>query len=264
MLMASRSIILCADDFGQTMNISKAIIQLCQQGRINAVSCMVNGEAFISHILDLKATGVLLGLHLNLTHGKALVSGEAHLSLSALLQAVYLSKCLKPADLYGEINAQIKAFKQVTGQYPQFIDGHQHVHQLPVIREALLQAIDTCGFKPWFRTTYTQLKQLRSLKGLALYLLGGKAFAKKIKQANFETCSGFAGAYPLNRSGKYPARFRSFLKQIPDGGLIMCHPGFDGQDAQDPIANIRVEEYQYLSSPAFLVDLVRENINLLI
>ncbi|NDH08907.1 MAG: ChbG/HpnK family deacetylase [Gammaproteobacteria bacterium] len=260
--MVSKSIILCADDFGQNASISKAIIHLCQQGRLNAVSCMVNGEAFISHILDLKATNVPLGLHLNLTHGKALVSGEAHFPLSALLQAVYISKRLKSADFYGEIHAQIKAFKQVTGQYPKFIDGHQHVHQLPMIRDALIQAVDACGFKPWFRTTYAQINQVQSLKGLALYFLGGKAFAKKIKQSHFETCAGFAGEYPLHRPGKYPARFQSFLKQIPDGGLIMCHPGCDGQDEKDRIAIIRAEEYQYFSSPEFLADLSRANVNL--
>ena len=257
-----KSIILCADDFGQNTAISEGIIDLCQQGRLNAVSCMVNGEAFISHIEDLKATGIPLGLHLNLTHGKALVSGEYHFPLRVLLQAVYCSKKLNAADFYAEINAQIKAFKQMTGQYPKFIDGHQHVHQLPMIRDALIQAVSACEFKPWFRITYSHIKQIKSLKAFALYILGGKAFAKKMTQLNMETCNGFAGEYPLNQGGKYRERLQSFLKQIPDGGLIMCHPGLAGEDKQDKIAGIRLEEYQYFSSPEFLADLAEASINL--
>jgi chitin disaccharide deacetylase len=261
--MGLKSIILCADDFGQNTSISEGIIKLCQLGRLNAVSCMVNGDAFIRHIEALKETGVELGLHLNLTHGKALVSAENHFPLNTLLQAVYISRSLSPNDFYAEINAQIKAFKQITGQYPKFIDGHQHVHQLPIIRDALIQVVDALGFKPWFRTTCSKLGQVKSLKALALYLLGGKNFAKKITQAKFETCRGFAGEYPLNQGGRYRARFQAFLKQIPDGGLIMCHPGLQSVDVNDRIANIRVEEYQYLSSPEFLSDLSTYDVQLL-
>lgn len=262
--MGLKSIILCADDFGQNAPISEGIIHLSQQGRLNAVSCMVNGQAFISHIQDLKATKVQLGLHLNLTHGKALISGENHYPLSALLQAVYVSKSLKPNDFCAEINAQIKAFKQITGDYPKFIDGHQHVHQLPIIRDALIQVVDALGFKPWFRTTYSAIKQVKSLKAFVLYCLGGKAFAKKNAQLNYNTCCGFSGEYPLKQGGSYRVRFQKFLSNTPDGGLIMCHPGLVSHDKQDKIANIRVEEYQYLSSLEFQQDLASAGVTLAI
>jgi predicted glycoside hydrolase/deacetylase ChbG (UPF0249 family) len=257
--MTEKNIILCADDFGQNASISEGIIDLCHKGRINAVSCMVNGEAFLSHIEALKTTGVSLGLHLNLTHGKALISGEPHLSLGALLQTIYLSRVFSQDDVYAEVHAQIKAFKQVVGFYPQFIDGHQHVHQLPIVRDALMQAVSSCGFHPWFRTTYSDITKVKSFKALLLYLLGGKKFAKVIRQSGFATCQGFTGEYPLHQGGKYRSRFKKFLIQIPDGGLIMCHPGLISQDPQDPIASIRFEEYDYLSSPEFISDLKDAN-----
>ena len=41
-----KALILCADDFGLTDGISEAILDLAASGRVSAVSCMVEGEAF--------------------------------------------------------------------------------------------------------------------------------------------------------------------------------------------------------------------------
>ena len=45
------------------------------------------------------------------------------------------------ALLRTEIAAQLDTFTQALGRAPAYIDGHQHVHQLPVVRTLLLEEI---------------------------------------------------------------------------------------------------------------------------
>jgi chitin disaccharide deacetylase len=48
---------------------------------------------------------------------------------------------LRREKLEGEISSQLQAFITAFGRLPDFIDGHQHVHLFPQIREALLSVV---------------------------------------------------------------------------------------------------------------------------
>ncbi len=55
-----------------------------------------------------------------------------------------------------------------------------------------------------------------------------------------------------------------FLNGLPDGGLVMCHPGYvdDTLIALDPLTDQRKTEYDYLASDAFAVRLAAEKVTL--
>ncbi|WP_240489526.1 ChbG/HpnK family deacetylase [Legionella parisiensis] len=56
-MINSKTIILCADDFGLDPGVSAGILKLVRMGRLSAVSCMVNMPSFIPYakeLLDLK------------------------------------------------------------------------------------------------------------------------------------------------------------------------------------------------------------------
>ncbi|KAB2641711.1 MAG: ChbG/HpnK family deacetylase [Verrucomicrobia bacterium] len=89
---------LCADDFGQSVAISKGILQLVAAGRLQAVSCLTESPAWPAMAQQLKALGThhQTGLHFNLTHGFAaapLVCGEAQVPAQAVGTGTTLAKC---------------------------------------------------------------------------------------------------------------------------------------------------------------------------
>src|SRR5262245_53147751 len=95
-----RRIVLCADDYGQAPAISQGILELIQDQRISATSCLVNGPDWHEQaqaLLTFKAT-VDIGIHLNLTEGQALSAeyiasyGKSFRPLSRLLARCFLRK----------------------------------------------------------------------------------------------------------------------------------------------------------------------------
>ena len=57
--------------------------------------------------------------------------------------------------------------------------------------------------------------------------------------------------------------FPRFLNGLPDGGLIMCHPGFvdAALKSLDPLTDLREREFAYFDSDAFPRDLARHQSN---
>ena len=54
-------------------------------------------------------------------------------------------------------------------------------------------------------------------------------------------------------SDLFAKKFPSFLDDLPDGGLVMCHPGHvdDELIRLDPLTDLREREYAYLAGEAF-------------
>ena len=56
--------------------------------------------------------------------------------------------------LRAEIEAQLDRFEDGVGHGPAHVDGHQHVHQLPGVREVLLSVLaGRYDVLPWVRST---------------------------------------------------------------------------------------------------------------
>ena len=266
----SKKIILCADDFGQNQGISEGILNLASQGRISAISCMVNATAWQQQCASLrKYDEIGVGLHLNFTHGEPLSVewqrevGDFFPSLSALIFKTIPSKVI-----CAEIEAQIGQFKQDISVWPEFIDGHQHVHQLPLMSECLMQVVQSLDFKPWYRTTYGIQQVLHhpfsSIKQWVLCALGGARWAHRLKVMNHACNQDFSGDYRFSGMPNYQHLMQSFLSRIQTNGLIMCHPGVeDAEDVEDPISSYRTQEYDYLMSDEFVQDLERYQIQLI-
>src|SRR4051812_19499937 len=68
--MKSTAIILCADDFGLSAGVNRAIVDLVEQGKLTAVSCMGLGPAWPDGAKALKGhkEKVDVGLHLTFTY----------------------------------------------------------------------------------------------------------------------------------------------------------------------------------------------------
>ena len=210
----TKKIILCADDYSQNIDICEGILGLLDKNRLNAVSCLVNSENWHeTHkpLLSLK-NKVSIGLQLNFTLGKPLSAqwknhyGEIFPGLLPLLRRSYTAGYIK--DIIAcEINAQVNAFIQAIGRCPDFIDGHQHVHQLPRICEILIELHTSKGWTGFIRNTHNGISDYLTLtafpKRQLIALLGGNTFKNRLINKKIPTNSSFAGIYDFKKASNY-------------------------------------------------------------
>jgi|SRR3989339_1554496 len=243
-----KSFILCADDFAYNQAISASILELIKQQRISATSCMANMPNWPAAAKQLKEFDgqIDIGLHFNVTEGPALTT-IAFKPLKKLLIHSFF-RTLNQKCIYNELCAQIDEFVKHFGRLPDYIDGHQHVHQFPIIRSALIQAYQ-CYFpekKAYIRVSSNGFSW--SLKSLIINLSGALSLKRQLTQLDIPHNQSFAGIYNLDPQQNYANLFSSFIKEISDHGLIMCHPA---NRSSDEIAAARQQEFDFFSGEEF-------------
>jgi predicted glycoside hydrolase/deacetylase ChbG (UPF0249 family) len=256
---------LCADDYAITPAVSRGILELLAAGRLTAVSVMVTEPGWPQAAGELRrcAASADIGLHFNLTLGSPLgamrglaPSGQFPL-LGRLVRAALLGQVSR-AEIAGEVARQIDTFVQHFGRLPDFVDGHQHVHALPVIRAALLRTLVEQGLagRLWLRNPDDRLQAIlaRPVKRKALAVAAlTTGFAARAGAAGFALNQGFAGFSNFDPGADYAALFDTFLRAPGPRHLVMCHPGYaDDRLAElDPATKSREAELAFLRSPAF-------------
>jgi chitin disaccharide deacetylase len=253
-----KTIVLCADDYGQNQFISQAIIALLEQGSLSAVSCLTTAAEWqnAAKLLAPFKNKVDIGLHFNLTEGP-LASGMKAMPLSSLILRAYW-RLLDAAKIERELNAQLDAFISAMGQLPDFLDGHQHIHQLPVIRDVVFKVYEQRLRQKgsYLRCVYDEqlFIQQPSIKKLTIQLLGAGRFKRQLIKRNIPHNRGFSGIYSFKDAARYAHLFPLFLRNSSDKGLIMCHPGYLTDRGGDSIVAARSHEFHYLVSEQFKHD----------
>src|SRR3954462_14582320 len=158
-----RRIWLCADDYGISPGVNRAIRDLIERGRLNATSVMVVGSSLgRDEVAALQAAAAnsprcAIGLHATLTapfhpltmHFRPL-DGGLFLPFPKLLRAG-LSRRLDPEIIRAELMIQLATFRDLFGRAPDFVDGHQHAQLYPQIRDAFLSAVKDAAPAAWVR-----------------------------------------------------------------------------------------------------------------
>lgn len=257
-----KHITLCADDYSQNPAISQGILKLLQEKRLSATTCMTNSPYWAVHGTWLKPFlgQADIGLHLNFTEGKpltralSLAQNGQFIPLAQLMIRASLRK-LNSQAIIDELKAQLDAFVAIMGQLPDFVDGHQHIHHLPVIRDGLLKVYqDRLQAKAAYLRSVAYPNPFPSFKKIALQLTGARCFKQQLVKQKIPHNTSFSGVYSFKNNIDYRRLFLGFLKEIGDGGLVMCHPGLPDENTQDPIRSNRAIEFQYLASDDFITD----------
>lgn len=236
-----KKIHLCADDYGMSVPINKGIIQLLNLGRLSAVSCATNYSHWKHSAKKLLPfiEQINIGLHFNLDT-----------TIINLIIKSY-TKQLKPQAILQELRMQYNEFIKYIGHAPAYIDGHQHIHSLPTIRECIIKFCSTHA--PQIPMRMTQNKQ-KTLKGLIINSLGAHALYKASKKENLILNKDLVGIYNFNQSDKYSFFFDKFLSLCSNNSLIMCHPAtVDTHDA------FRYNELKFFCGDNFITLLKKHN-----
>jgi len=262
--MSARHVIICADDYGISPAVSAAIRDLVARHRINATSAMVASPHF-SHAEAAKlreAAGkhAAVGLHLTMTGPFAPLSDGfqplhqgAFVSLATLLRRAHL-RALRPELLAVEIRRQFEAFAAAFGRPPDFVDGHHHVHLFPQIRDAVLRITKEAAPRAWVRQCGQRSARKRFTDHKALLLDGlSRRFRQLAAAQGLSTNPAFAGTYAFRSEVPYARLFAGFLDRMPDGGVIMCHPGKVDAALRrlDHVTDVREREYAFFGGDDF-------------
>ena len=259
-------IVICADDYGLSAGIGQAIRDLIPRGRLTATSCMTTSDSWPSEAEYLRplADHCDVGLHLTLTDQRAAapmpgLAPEGRLpSLGALMVAA-AARRLDRGEIEAEIERQIARFETAMGVLPAFVDGHQHVHQLPVVRDALLAVYERLLRRhgAWLRYCVEPIhgiltRRVAPLRAGTVALLG-RRFARDARSAGIRGNTGFRGVRSFAAREDFPSLMGRFLSQPKNGMVIMCHPGIpdDTLSRLDRVVEPRMAEYAYLRSSAF-------------
>lgn len=253
---ALRRIVICADDFGMNRAVDEGILHLARAARLGAVSCMALGPSFSEQtaaLRDADANGsVDVGLHFDLTEG---VGGqEPAVGLGALIARAYLGR-LAPAWVDGRLERQLDAFERIYGAAPAYLDGHQHVHQLPGVLPRVIEILQRrYGPRmPWLRCTLPRRQSgvgpANAFKAQVIGALGGRALQRVVRAHGWRSNRRFLGVYGLDGGAAHYARLlRCWFEAARDGDLMMCHPARPAAAGEgDALARQRAAEFEVLS-----------------
>ncbi|MBR0937621.1 ChbG/HpnK family deacetylase [Bradyrhizobium jicamae] len=273
-----RRIWLCADDYGLSDGVNRAILELIELGRLNATSVMMVTPAIGRDAAAGLQAAVAnsprcaIGLHVTLTapfrpltlHFRPL-DGDMFLPFAKLLRRG-LSRRLDAELVHAEVLAQLEAFGELFGRAPDFVDGHQHVQLFPQVRDGVLRAVKERAPEAWVRQGGRNAplsRRLAAPKALVLDMLSAQ-FRRKAAKLGLRFNPAFAGAYDFTRENDFAALMRGFLDGLPADGLVMCHPGFVDETLRslDPLTTQRETEHAYLASDDFAALLALNKVTL--
>jgi predicted glycoside hydrolase/deacetylase ChbG (UPF0249 family) len=261
--LTPRSLAVCADDFGMHQDVDGAILDLVAQRRVTTVSCMVGGASWRQQGPRLAARpreALETGLHFDLTLSPL---GPVRAQPLPLLIGKAFARALSLSALREQVERQLDAFEQVMQRAPDHVDGHQHVHQLPGVREALLGTLlrRYPGKLPWLRSTRPAPRA--TLKAYIIDALGGAQLRRAAARAAFDTSARLLGVHDFRTDAAgYAELLSGCLRDCRDGDVLMCHPGWSPGAATDPLRAMRVTEWRVLSGDAFGQLMARERVTL--
>ncbi|MBV1688781.1 ChbG/HpnK family deacetylase [Novosphingobium sp. G106] len=243
---------LCADDFAHSRGTSEVIVNLAHGRRINAISCMTVRPGWRSdaRLLSGLEQHCEIGLQLVLSDERPLTAMPGYAAAGTMPPLSILTSLPMSAQLTGEIAVEVArqfdAFSQVVGRPPDFVTSHGHMHQLPVLREVILEEAVWRAPEAWLRSCGDRPLALlrRGFRGKAMRSAWHSyGYTDIARGFGLETNHSFAGHYDYSES--FAAAFPRFFDGASDHHVIMLHPGAADR-ADDPIAEARVREAAFL------------------
>jgi predicted glycoside hydrolase/deacetylase ChbG (UPF0249 family) len=232
-----RLLIVNADDYGLTEQVSKGILRAHHDGIVTSTSCLALAPGFASAgkwLLDEAELGV--GVHLaTVGEDPPLLSAaevptlvDRHGNLPSSWR-VFLARAtagrIDPADLAREFRAQLEAVRSL-GLDVTHLDTHQHLHLWPLVREVVLELAVEAGIG-----AVRVPRSTTAFPGAGVNFLAGE-LRKRATARNLAFPGQAAGVDEAGRM--HGDRLEQALARLSASGAAACelsaHPG----EADDP------------------------------
>ena len=262
------SVVVTADDFGIGVETSRGIIEAHLRGPVTATSLMaITGDHARASIPLLgKAPNLEVGLHVVLTRcghkplaatkASGLVDRAGNFHTNGGLWIRAFSGRLNQEGVAEEIAAQAEMFKRLMGRLPAYVDSHHHSHQLPTVRQALVEVIEK-GIVPGVARTTEETDAMKKrvpsakTRRAAARLIGRRA-AREFRAAKIWANDYFFGMLdPADFKLDFP--WRAYFEVLPESGVVewIVHPGFADETlkGRDDYLAERAVELDRLTNP---------------
>ncbi|MDF1565197.1 MAG: ChbG/HpnK family deacetylase [Deltaproteobacteria bacterium] len=257
----NRQLVVNADDFGMTAGVSRGIARAYDEGLVTSASLLANLTGFEEAVKIAHARpGMSVGLHLNLTDGspvspadqvRSLVDDRGRFHGYRAFSLRLLSGRIVRSELRREIDAQFERLERA-GIQPSHVDGHRHIHLLPLLFDAVAAAAEQRGVRTvrcpaglGGRAAPAGIASARELGFIGF----GRLHYGRLADRGLQTADCFLGAGFRSRGDLEDAVGR--LADLPAGLTEwMVHPG--EVDAElifcDDYLQKREEELEFLCS----------------
>ena len=233
-----QKLIINADDFGVSKAVNAGILQAHENNIVTSTCIMSNGKQFDDAINKLPQS-LDLGIHLNLSWGKALTTGK---KLDKHTQYKLLIKKGNKSFIERELRAQIGKVLDL-GIKPSHLNSHQHIHAFSPVKEITIKLAKEYNINKirWPK---------ENSKGFAanLHYVKQKLIKFNLSKCPLTTTDNFFG---LIYSG-YPS-MKAFLSYLNFKGTaeIMCHPAQESLSYRNKFEQSRPKELKILCSEQF-------------
>jgi predicted glycoside hydrolase/deacetylase ChbG (UPF0249 family) len=227
-MVVKRSLIVNADDFGQSAGVNRGIIEAHEHGIVTSASLMVRWPAAAEAAAYGRGRpGLSLGLHIDL--GEWAYRGGAWVPVYEVVPANDRSAVVD------EVNRQLDDFRRLIGQNPTHIDSHQHVHRSEPVHAVVVQI--TRGLGVPLRNYTPEVRYCGDFYG--------------------QSATGYPHPEGIRVEGLI-----ALLTTLPAGLTELgCHPGI-GNDMDSMYRSERALEVEVLCDPRVRAALVAEEIAL--
>jgi len=263
-----------ADDFGNTINISKCIYKCFKEGSLNSTSIIVNSPYFEESIELIKDEPIRKVLHLNIVEGKSvtgknfdLLSDKNHHFYKSWQRLVFEYYCLfdreKKAKIKEEIKEEYKnqillyCLKMQTKEI--CIDSHQHTHEIPFVTDILIELIDEMDIEVvnvrvtkekffWAVSSFGDLKNYLGINFFVHFLLNflSNKMIKKFDKLGIKYNDAFIGV--LFSGDMTLKAIQKGFKKVKNAKTveILLHPGYISATEQSAFNNDQFKRW-YIS-----------------
>jgi predicted glycoside hydrolase/deacetylase ChbG (UPF0249 family) len=173
--------------------------------------------------------------------------------LTKLIAAALLG-LVDRAEIKDELERQLDHFERGLSFPPDQVDGHQHVHVVPGIREVVLETLARRypTLPPLVRDPSDRWEAIAARPSAkskaALVATLALGFAAAARRRGLPINQGFSGFSKFDVKVPYGGELKEALQHLGALPIVMCHPGHpDAEPAHgDPLAARRRMEYDAL------------------
>jgi len=271
-----KRLIINADDFGYSQEITLAIKKASEHGLLTSTSLIVNKD-YSGPALDLarEIKEVSVGIHFNLDDGKplcppeqvrTLVNEQGEFHAGKKFRARLFWRKITSREIYQELKAQLTRFLSL-GIQPSHMDFHHHLHlYYPVLRVALQVAKEF------------NLRKMRTVRLLRIYGENGSSFNfhrwrktaadiyrnslhGKINQV-LDTPDFLLEPKIVGENGSSPEGWMEAIKFLRDELVfeLCCHPKYNDENSQKAG---RETDLEILKGKSYRSLIEKENVKLI-
>jgi len=277
------------DDYAVSPNNSSRMLELIDSGQLDSISIIANMSHFdecmaeFNRHWDMWAKKPLISVHINLIDGMLLSQDSApqKRTWGSLFVSSHIpgrSRQRLKNELKEEIKAQIsRVCDALCVKLPLRLDSHVHTHMIPVVFEAMTEAVDELGMKkdlefirnsrePLFMFFITEgirgtFPAVNVIKNIILNMLSYRVSVYCRRNSLPQTMLWgliMSGRMDEERVKKLSPRMHKYAKRKDRYLEILCHPGivaaseksdeFGPDDLNFLLSRDRDVEYQMISS----------------